>query len=65
MQLLGIEVDPFNTVHFSNHTGYGKFEGTTQTARNFESVMDCMEKHDLVQYSHVLSGFARGSPPTN
>ena len=58
--LLGVEVDPFNTVHFSNHTGYGKFAGTTQTAADFDKVMDCMEANDLVHYSHVLSGFARG-----
>ncbi len=53
----------FNTVHFSNHTGYGKFEGTTETAATFERMTDCMDRNDLMQYSHVLSGYARGGGP--
>lgn len=27
LQVLGFEVDAINSVHFSNHTGYGKFKG--------------------------------------
>ena len=28
LQRMGLEVWPVNTVHFSNHTGYGQWRGT-------------------------------------
>jgi pyridoxine kinase len=31
LQRLGFEVWPVNTVHFSNHTGYGQWRGCTSS----------------------------------
>ena len=32
MQLLGLDVDPINSVQFSNHTGYPHFKGQVRGA---------------------------------
>ena len=34
LQKIGFEVWPVNTVHFSNHTGYGQWRGSVLHAEN-------------------------------
>jgi pyridoxine kinase len=58
LQLLGFEVDPINTVHLSNHTGYAVFKGTRLTASEFDDIVVGLEKNDfLPKYSHILTGY--------
>ncbi|ETW09169.1 pyridoxal kinase, variant 1 [Aphanomyces invadans] len=61
MQLLGLEVDVLNTVHFSNHTGYKKFRGERMTCDQLENVIAGLEENDLLHYTHLLTGYI-GNP---
>ncbi|KDO33344.1 pyridoxal kinase [Saprolegnia parasitica CBS 223.65] len=61
LQLLGVEVDVLNTVHLSNHTGYKKFRGQRMDAAQLEEVVLGLEENDLLNYSHLLTGYI-GSP---
>ncbi|RHY96998.1 hypothetical protein DYB35_006012 [Aphanomyces astaci] len=61
MQLLGLEVDVLNTVHFSNHTGYKKFRGERMTSEQLENVVAGLEENDLLHYTHLLTGYV-GNP---
>ena len=38
LQRLGIEVWPVNTVHFSNHTGYGEWRGPVLAAEDLSLI---------------------------
>ncbi|CAD7940965.1 unnamed protein product [Amoebophrya sp. A25] len=40
LQLLGFDVDPINSVHFSNHTGYPSFAGDILSADNLRKLAD-------------------------
>ena len=58
MQLHGVEVDPLNVVHFSNHTGYKVFKGTRMSAEEFSSIVEGLTTNGfLPTYSCVLSGY--------
>jgi pyridoxine kinase len=57
LQLLGCEVDPLNTVQFSNHSGYPVFLGEKLSQEAFTQVLKGLEENGLDQdYSHILCG---------
>jgi pyridoxine kinase len=58
LQLHGIEVDPLNTVQFSNHKGYAICTGSAVTADQMRVLVDGMRGNKFTNnYSAVLSGF--------
>lgn len=62
LQRLGHEVWPVYTVHFSNHTGYGKWRGPMLTADNVVDVVTGMQDLGVLGgIDAVLSGYQGGS----
>eukprot|EP01107_Rhizomastix_libera_P005940 TRINITY_DN20048_c0_g1_i1.p1 TRINITY_DN20048_c0_g1~~TRINITY_DN20048_c0_g1_i1.p1 ORF type:complete len:298 (+),score=74.24 TRINITY_DN20048_c0_g1_i1:36-929(+) len=59
LQTLGIEVDPMNTVQFSNHTGYPTFRGTVTTADELWNIWLGLNESGVAQYTHLLTGYCR------
>ncbi|KAG7396567.1 hypothetical protein PHYBOEH_002132 [Phytophthora boehmeriae] len=59
LQLLGMDVDPINSVQFSNHTGYAKFTGRRLTGDELHELLDGMETNKLLQdaHTHLLTGY--------
>jgi len=57
LQQLQIEVDPINTVQFSNHTGYPSFKGETMNGDQLLNIFDGLLANNLVYYSHLLTGY--------
>ncbi|EGZ26546.1 hypothetical protein PHYSODRAFT_292869 [Phytophthora sojae] len=59
LQLLGMDVDPINSVQFSNHTGYAKFTGRRLTGDELHELLDGMEINDLLRdaHTHLLTGY--------
>jgi pyridoxine kinase len=61
LQRLGHEVWPVNTVHFSNHTGYGAWRGPLLAAEDVREVITGIEERGaLGQVDVVLSGYQGG-----
>ena len=61
LQRLGVEVWPVNTVHFSNHTGYGAWRGPLLPADDVREVITGIEERDaLPAIDAVLSGYQGG-----
>ena len=61
LQRLGIEAWPVNTVHFSNHTGYGEWRGPLLSADDLrEVVTGVQERGALARVAAVLSGYQGG-----
>ncbi|KAI9188144.1 putative pyridoxal kinase [Blastocladiella emersonii ATCC 22665] len=58
LQLLGNEVDAFNTVQVSNHSGYPTIRGTRFDAAHFAGVFEALKAngHDT-DYSVILTGY--------
>lgn len=68
---MGLDVDPLNTVQFSNHTGYPGWKGHRFGADHFNDIIQGLELNGLLYgrtgsvsdtlqkqgYSHVLSGY--------
>jgi pyridoxine kinase len=62
LQRLGHEVWPVNTVHFSNHTGYGEWRGPLLAATDVADVITGIgERGVFGQVDAVLSGY-QGDP---
>jgi pyridoxine kinase len=62
LQRLGHEVWPVNTVHFSNHTGYGSWRGIVLEPEVISEVIDGIaDRGALGQVDAVLTGY-QGSP---
>lgn len=62
LQRLGHEVWPVYTVHFSNHTGYGKWRGPHLSAENVVDVVTGMQELGVLSgVDAVLSGYQGGS----
>ncbi|TMW59970.1 hypothetical protein Poli38472_000012 [Pythium oligandrum] len=65
MQLLGMEVDIINSVHFSNHSGYPSFGGKhlRLTGEDVLDLLNGLEANSLLKnaYTHLLTGYI-GSP---
>jgi pyridoxine kinase len=58
LQRLGIEVWPVNTVHFSNHTGYGTWRGSVLAVEAVADVLQGIEEHGAFPSCNgVLSGY--------
>ena len=58
LQRMGFEVWPVNTVHFSNHTGYGEWRGPVLPAEDVASVIRGIEERDVLRVCDaVLSGY--------
>jgi pyridoxine kinase len=58
LQSLGFDVWPINTVQFSNHTGYGTWQGEVFSAQHIRSVIQGLESLDLAkQCDAILSGY--------
>lgn len=61
LQRLGIEAWPVNTVHFSNHTGYGEWRGPLLAASDLREVVRGVEERGaLARVAAVLSGYQGG-----
>ena len=48
LQRLGIEAWPVNTVHFSNHTGYGEWRGPLLSADDLREVIQGVEERGVL-----------------
>jgi pyridoxine kinase len=58
LQRIGVEVWPVNTVHFSNHTGYGSWRGMVLPVDAVAEVIRGIEERQvLTRCSGVLSGY--------
>ncbi|XP_061358550.1 pyridoxal kinase-like isoform X1 [Gastrolobium bilobum] len=57
LQLLGYDVDPINSVQFSNHTGYPTFKGHVLNGQQLWDLMEGLEANDLLYYTHLLTGY--------
>ncbi|WP_342147634.1 pyridoxal kinase PdxY [Rickettsiella endosymbiont of Aleochara curtula] len=58
LQAMGFEVWPVNTVQFSNHTGYGHWQGNICTAQQVRAVIHGLVSLDLArQCDAILSGY--------
>ena len=58
LQRLGIEAWAVNTVHFSNHTGYGEWRGPLLSAADLREVVRGVEERGaLARAAAVLSGY--------
>lgn len=61
MQRLGVEVWPVNTVHFSNHTGYGAWRGPLMPPGEVRDVITGIGERDAFpEIDAVLSGYQGG-----
>lgn len=62
LQYMGYDVWPINTVQFSNHTGYGKFQGEIFTAEHIlqlaQGIIDIGQAHKC---RAILSGYMGSS----
>lgn len=58
LQSLGYDVCPVNTVQFSNHTGYGKWQGEIFSADHIKSVIAGLKDLGLVKkFKAITSGY--------
>ncbi|KAG6581217.1 Pyridoxal kinase, partial [Cucurbita argyrosperma subsp. sororia] len=57
LQLLGYDVDPINSVHFSNHTGYPTFKGQVLNGEQLWDLIEGLEENELLYYTHLLTGY--------
>ncbi|XP_065872289.1 pyridoxal kinase [Euphorbia lathyris] len=57
LQLLGYDVDPVNSVQFSNHTGYPTCKGQVLNGQQLWDLIEGLEANDLLYYTHLLTGY--------
>eukprot|EP00249_Psilotum_nudum_P006161 c19500_g1_i2 orf=99-1145(+) len=57
LQLLGFDVDPINSVQFSNHTGYPVCQGQVLNGEQLWTLIEGLEANDLLFYTHLLTGY--------
>lgn len=57
LQLLGFDVDPINSVQFSNHTGYPTVRGQVLNGEQLWTLIEGLEANDLLVYTHLLTGY--------
>jgi pyridoxine kinase len=61
LQRLGVEAWAVNTVHFSNHTGYGEWRGPLLSTEDLREVIRGVEERGVLgRLSAVLSGYQGG-----
>ena len=62
LQRIGVEVWPVNTVQFSNHTGYGQWQGRVFDADMIREVVGGIAKREVLgECDGVLSGYMGGA----
>ncbi|KAF9465531.1 Ribokinase-like protein [Collybia nuda] len=61
LQCLGYDVDVVNTVHFSNHAGYGRSGGTKASAGELNAIIESMEFNELLAPTRLLTGYVPGA----
>jgi pyridoxine kinase len=57
LQLLGFDVDPINSVQFSNHTGFPSWSGEVMDGDMLWRLIEGLEANQLINYTHLLTGF--------
>ncbi|CAN1160827.1 Pyridoxal kinase [Linum perenne] len=57
LQLLGYDVDPINSVQFSNHTGYPSFKGQVLNGQQLWELIEGLQANNLLFYTHLLTGY--------
>lgn len=57
LQILGFDVDPINSVQFSNHTGYATVKGQVLDGEQLWALIEGLEANDLLHYTHLLTGY--------
>ncbi|KAH8950620.1 hypothetical protein BDL97_10G095100 [Sphagnum fallax] len=57
LQLLGFDVDPINSVQFSNHTGYATVKGQVLDGEQLWTLIEGLEANDLHHYTHLVTGY--------
>ncbi|GJP31177.1 hypothetical protein CLOM_g9837 [Closterium sp. NIES-68] len=57
LQLLGFDVDPINSVQFSNHTGYPTWKGQILDGEQLWALIEGLEANGLLFYTHLLTGY--------
>lgn len=63
LQRMGFTVWPVHTVQFSNHTGYGTWEGEVFSARTIRKLLDGMDRRGAFDNCEgVLSGYMGAAP---
>lgn len=61
LQRIGVEVVPVNTVHFSNHTGYGAWRGPLMAPEQVAEVITGIEERGVFpRIDAVISGYQGG-----
>ena len=62
LQRMGVEVWPIHTVQFSNHTGYGKWQGRVFDAALIRELVGGIEQRGVLgECDGVLSGYMGGA----
>ncbi|KAI5966377.1 BUD16 [Candida pseudojiufengensis] len=61
LQSQGWDVDYINSVHFSNHTGYGSFVGNKLTTMDLNLILDQLINKMQIKYNAILSGYIPNS----
>ncbi|KAJ7807287.1 Ribokinase-like protein [Mycena olivaceomarginata] len=61
LQCLGYDVDVVNTVHFSNHSGYGRLGGTKTTASELTAIFESLQRNQLLLPDRLLTGYIPGA----
>ena len=62
LQRMGVEVWPIHTVQFSNHTGYGNWQGQVFDARSIREVISGIGQRGILsECDGVLSGYMGGA----
>ncbi|XP_050941272.1 pyridoxal kinase-like [Cucumis melo] len=57
LQLLGYDLDPINSVQFSNHAGYPTFKGQVLNGGQLWDLIEGLEENELLYYPHLLTGY--------
>jgi len=62
LQRMGVEVWPIHTVQFSNHTGYGQWQGRVYDAGLIRELIGGIEQRGVLgECDGVLSGYMGGA----
>ncbi|TFK05589.1 hematological and neurological expressed 1 protein [Platysternon megacephalum] len=61
LQVLGFEVDPVNSVQFSNHTGYAHWKGQMLNSDELHELYEGLKLNNVNHYDYVLTGYTRDS----
>ncbi|KAM3721782.1 putative pyridoxal kinase [Dirofilaria immitis] len=59
MQLHGYEVDPINSVQFSNHSAYKLMKGQVMDGAQLSDIYEGLRLNEINNYSHILTGYCR------